>query len=426
MIKYKPVAAQPVGSERQHKRFTLPAWLRNQLTPHSENLMQWVSYTMIVGAMAMFVLWQPDLPAWRFYGTLAVLSMLLVINTPLWAETTGICADDVPPAVTWLLFALSGGLVLFAFWLSGGGHPSFLPYLLFMLSGQATATVRFRFALLYSVLLLLGFVAILWIWNVSSSQIGNNIITITMGIVFVMLFTTVTVRYGEQTARAEALLVELRAANAELAAARERERKLAVAEERMRLARDIHDGLGHHLTVLNVQLQAAAKLIGNDPSLAAATIATCREVAQAALQEVRQSVAAMRRTPLDGQRADEAIRSLVSQFDQHAPLAARFELQGTPMPLAPAVAMTLYRSAQEGLTNVQKHAQAQCASVTLRFERSTVCLSVENDGPTDGRSGSGFGLAGLQERAAQLGGNLKAGPLPQSGFRLEITLPRKT
>jgi N-acetyl-anhydromuramyl-L-alanine amidase AmpD len=83
-----------------------------------------------------------------------------------------------------------------------------------------------------------------------------------MGMVFVIAFTIIAVRYGEQTARAEALLADLRMANAELAAARERERDLAVAEERVRLARDIHDGLGHHLTVLNVQLQAAAKLLG--------------------------------------------------------------------------------------------------------------------------------------------------------------------
>jgi signal transduction histidine kinase len=108
-----------------------------------------------------------------------------------------------------------------------------------------------------------------------------------LGLLFTATFSVVVMRYAEQKAHAEALLRELQVANAELAAAREREKELAVAGERLRLARDIHDGLGHHLTALNVQLQAAAKLVGRDPDRAASAIAICREEAQAALDEVR-------------------------------------------------------------------------------------------------------------------------------------------
>jgi signal transduction histidine kinase len=149
-----------------------------------------------------------------------------------------------------------------------------------------------------------------------------------------MSFALVMVRSGEQTVHANRLLNELQIAHAELAAAREREKDLAVAEERVRLARDIHDGLGHHLTVLNVQLQAAAKLIDREPGRAAAAIATCREEAQAALDEVRRSVAAMRRSPLDGRTLDEALPALVRDFDRHSPLAARFEQHGATAPPA--------------------------------------------------------------------------------------------
>jgi signal transduction histidine kinase len=133
----------------------------------------------------------------------------------------------------------------------------------------------------------------------------------------------------------------------------------------------------------------------------------------------------MRATPLDNQPLPDALQSLVAQFDQRSPVDTRFILEGTPAPLAPHAAMTLYRAAQEGLTNLQKHADAQHAAVTLRFEPPGVSLLVENDGAVGGAhsSSGGFGLAGLRERAEQLGGSFTAGPLPGGGFRLNLTLP---
>jgi signal transduction histidine kinase len=421
-------AAQPQTTTHERGETSLAVWLRRKLAPHNDNLGHWVSYVMIVGAMALFVLWQDNLPAWRFYGTLGALSALLTVNTPAWADATGFHDEDPAAPSTWVFFLVSAALVFLAFWLSIRVRESFIPYLLFMLAGQATATVPLRWALSYSVALLGGFAALLWLVGAPLLDIFGDVMTTSMGMVFVIMFTIIAVRYGEQTARAEALLANLRTANAELAAARQRERDLAVAEERVRLARDIHDGLGHHLTVLNVQLQAAAKLVRTDPSQAAATIGVCRDVAQAALAEVRQSVAAMRATPLDKEPLHAALKSLVEQFDQRSPVDARFILQGTPVPVAPQVAMTLYRAAQEGLTNLQKHADAQHAVVTLRFMPDSVSLLVENDGTVTGARSStngGFGLAGLRERAEQLGGSFTAAPLADGGFQLNLTLPVK-
>lgn len=359
-------AAQPQTAMHQRSGATLVAWLRTKLAPHNDNLGHWVSYVMIVGAMALFVLWQDNVPTWRFYGTLGALSALLMINTPAWAEATGF-HEQAPTALgSWVFFGASAVLVLGSFWFSIEVQETFIPFLMFMLAGQATATFPLRSAIPYSVALLGSFAALLWLAGLPLLDVFGELLTTSMGMVFVIAFTTIAVHYGEQTARAEALLADLRVANAELAAARERERDLAVAEERVRLARDIHDGLGHHLIVLNVQLQAAAKLIQADTGQAAATISVCRDVAQAALAEVRQSVTAMRATPLDNQPLHDAIKSLVTQFDQRSPVDARFVLEGTPTPLAPHAAMTLYRAAQEALTNVQKHADAQHALSTLR------------------------------------------------------------
>jgi signal transduction histidine kinase len=227
--------------------------------------------------------------------------------------------------------------------------------------------------------------------------------------------------------RAEALAAELRATNLALREARERERELAAAEERVRLAHDIHDGLGHHLTVLNVQLQAADKLITRDPERAAAAIALSRAEAQAALAEVRRSVAAMRRAPLDGQTLPEAMAALVRDFDRASPLETTFTLDGAPLTLGPAATMTLYRTAQEGLTNTQKHAAATTVQVLLRYRPDEVQVRVQDNGqgaPTPGDSAGGFGLVGLRERVERLNGTLSAGPEAENdGFVLEVILP---
>lgn len=395
-------------------------WLRERLLPTGDSVMMIVAYAMILTALVSFILLdRGTLPAWRFYGAVLALSALLVLNVTL-RDLRAAFGEARGEAI---LLLGGGALFLLANWL--GGISTFFPFLLFMLDSQAFATMRIRYALGYTSALSLAWLGLVWLSGFPLASLGNLAIQIGLGMFFIAIFSIVMRRFGEQTARAEALLRELRAANAELAGAREREKELAAAEERVRLAREIHDGLGHHLTVLNVQLQAAAKLIDRDPERAAGAIATCREQAQAALDEVRHSVAAMRATPLDGRTLDQALATLVRDFDHRSPLEARVELSGEPAPLSPAAAQTLYRAAQEGLTNAQKHAAAQIVTVTLRFGRSSVALAVQDDGAGSAgeSSGGGFGLAGLRERAEQLGGDFSAGPREGGGFVLEVVLP---
>jgi signal transduction histidine kinase len=375
---------------------------------------------MILAALIMFIIAPPVLPLWRFYATIVTLSALLVLNVALddLEQLLGVLKADT------LYLSLAAVLVLLVNWLGQPESFSLLPFLLFMLASQAIVTLRARYALLYTLLVVLAWMALHWLKEPSLLHVLGVAASLVPGLVFAMIFSVVMVRFAEQNARTEALLHELQRAHDELAAAREREKDLAVAEERVRLAREIHDGLGHHLTVLNVQLQAATKLIERDPQRAAATLTTSREVAQAALDEVRQSVAAMRRTPLDGRALDEALRSLVQEFDRHSPLSANFEQHGSPLPLLPAASMTIYRAAQEGLTNAQKHASAEHVAVRLAWTTTLVRLTVQDNGSQPAASAeSGFGLAGLRERAEQLGGTFSAGAQSDGGFTLELTLP---
>ncbi len=228
-----------------------------------------------------------------------------------------------------------------------------------------------------------------------------------------------------QLEHANQLTLELQQANEELQISRLREKDLAVVEERIRLARDIHDGLGHHLTVLNVQLQAAGIQLETDPAAAAEAIEICRQEAQHALEEVRRSVAVMRSSPLNGTSLKEALEKLIREFARNTPLDPKFEVVGDPYPLEAPVAMTCFRVVQEGLTNVQKHARdPKHLQIRLEYTPKNMLIRVSNDGlglseETDG----GYGLAGLQERAQQLGGEFRASADPSGGYTLELILP---
>jgi signal transduction histidine kinase len=380
------------------------------------------SYAMILEALITFVLFQRDLADGPYYTGLIFITAMLVLHVvmpDLEARLGEARADG-------LILLANGGLWLPLAWIAiDSENFSFVPFLLFMLVAEAIVILPGAWAAGYSAALLGSWLGALWLKGLPPEAVFSNGLAMVTGLIFVVIFSTVLKLFSAQTERAEALLAELQAANAELEAARRHEQELAAAEERVRIARDIHDGLGHHLTALNVQLQAAARLVERDPARAAAAIATCREVAQVALDEVRHSVAAMRRSPLAGRSLPEALAALVSDFGRRAGLAASFAAQGEELPLPPAAALTLYRAAQEGLTNAQRHGAARSAAVSLRYDADRVGLTVEDDGSggAGASPGGGFGLAGLRERAELLGGTFSAVPATGGGYRLTITIP---
>jgi signal transduction histidine kinase len=323
-----------------------------------------------------------------------------------------------------LHLAANGALWLLVTWVSlGSVNFSFAPFLLMMLVGQAVVVFPAWGAIVYTLALLGGSSAMFWLKGFTLSQIGATQFSLSAGLVFVVVLSTVLKLYRAQTDRAEALLAQLTDANTRLELARQRDKELAVAEERVRLARDIHDGLGHHLTALSVQLQAAARLIDRDPARAAAAIAISREVAQAALDEVRQSVSVLRRIPLNGYSLPNALATLAAEFGRRVDVQTNVAIIGDQADLTPAAAQTLYRTAQEGLTNAHKHGAARFVQLTLTYAPGAVILTVADDGTAMSGGGAGFGLAGLRERAEQLGGSLSAGPQANQGYTLTIEIP---
>jgi len=243
------------------------------------------------------------------------------------------------------------------------------------------------------------------------------------GYAFFAAISRALIQQQKDRQRAEQLLAELEDAHAQLRAYAAQVRALAVAEERNRLAREIHDSLGHYLTAMTMQLQAAGKLVATEPERAAASIARAEGMARESLAEVRRSVAALRASPVDTAMLGDAIGELVQNLHDDG-IATTFTVKGKSQSLPIQTKTALYRAAQEGLTNVRKHANASAVEIRLACEPEQATLTIVDNG-TGQRSqeSAGFGLVGLRERVSLLGGTLEAGDDLEGGFRLHIAVP---
>jgi signal transduction histidine kinase len=244
-----------------------------------------------------------------------------------------------------------------------------------------------------------------------------------VAVAFAVVFTRIAVSAEQTRGEVERLAAELGEANVKLREHALQAEELAATRERNRLAREIHDGLGHYLTVIHVQLEAAQSTLGADPVTAAGAIEKARSMNQVALQEVRRSVSTLRTSPLQDRPLDEALRQLVVE-NETAGLHVEWEVLGRPRALSPQAALTVYRAAQEGLTNCRKHSGVNVARMTADYrERERVRLTVSDSGTGSSEAREGFGLLGLKERAHLLGGTVAVRTEPGQGLVLEVEVP---
>jgi signal transduction histidine kinase len=244
------------------------------------------------------------------------------------------------------------------------------------------------------------------------------------GIVFVVVFTEMAASERRARSEVERLAAELSEANRTLREYAAQVEELATAKERNRLAREIHDSLGHYLTVVNMQIEAARAVIDSDREVALNGLHKAQLLTQEGLREVRRSVAALRAHAIAGRPLHEALTTLVNEC-RAAGIDATLTLRHDPRRLTPQAELTLYRAAQEALTNVRKHApEATRAEVTLDYaDGGRTLLVVEDNGRGAGEKSGGFGLLGVRERAELLGGHVRITSREPHGFRLEVELP---
>ncbi|MFJ9673417.1 sensor histidine kinase [Streptomyces sp. NPDC101221] len=226
--------------------------------------------------------------------------------------------------------------------------------------------------------------------------------------------------------------VKARAEHAERT--REEEARLRVTEERMRIARELHDVVAHHLALANAQAGTAAHLSRSNPEQSRKILDDLTGTTSAALRELKATLGLLRQDDRPkGEGLDPApgLARLPELIDSYrsAGLEVVVHQQGVRRPLTPGVDLTAYRIVQEALTNVAKHAPERAAHVGFTYADSRLLITVSNDGPAsatatavNGTSG-GFGLLGMRERAQSIGGDLCAGPRPEGGFEVTTALP---
>ena len=225
---------------------------------------------------------------------------------------------------------------------------------------------------------------------------------------------------------------------------RDRQAALAAAGERARIARELHDVVAHHVSLMAVQAEAAGSLLPGQPDGAARSVEIIGETARQALSELRRLLGVLRGP---GQQPQAAPSPSLADLDgvleqvRGAGLTVDLTVHGPPGSLAPGVDLAAYRIGQEALTNALRHSAAATAAVSIRYEPGYVTVSVADSGPAQARPGArlaapppralarsdsmpgGFGLAGITERVASCGGTLTVGPTGAGGFAVTARLP---
>lgn len=230
----------------------------------------------------------------------------------------------------------------------------------------------------------------------------------------------------EQNRRLQQTEAELRRALEQERALNQRIEEMVTLEERNRIARDIHDSLGHSLVALNIQMQTALTLWRTDPDRAHLYLVEAKQLGSEALQAVRQSVSAIRSDPFQGQLLEGAIANLAEEFYHLTDVLPECQVD-LSQPLDNSVNHVVYRIIQEGLTNICKHAEATLVQIQLQTTDAGLSLSLQDNGKGFQLEQPllGYGLRGMQERVVAIGGQLEIVSEPGVGCRITANFPRK-
>lgn len=215
---------------------------------------------------------------------------------------------------------------------------------------------------------------------------------------------------------------------------KERTTRLAVAEERVKIARELHDIVAHSVSLMTIQISAARRVFHKTPAEAEKALEAAERTGRESLTELRSILNVLRSSDASIERSDPPetaplpgladIPKLVGSVRQ-AGTAITFDVRGEPSDVTPSIAVTFYRVLQEALTNVIRHAPGAAVNVQIGYEERRMTLVVEDDGPgSEAPGGEGHGLIGMQERVGAAGGSLQVGPARSGkGWRVEASIP---
>ncbi len=425
---------QPLPGRQQHHRFW---WLMP--TPFS-----WFSSLLYTGVL-LFVL-APSAPGaagtalwqvpvlWQVSMIASIVLGLLLVDRLEYRRY----GEQVPARVAALLIIARVMLIGLAAVIEGF---NFIPMLYLLLPYFVMVSFGYKMGYAMAALVTLIYFAQIW-WFQHDWYLNRYSVLLAFlfvgGMVFVVVMARAILlekasRLREQASRiqAEELLTEVKHAHRQLQAYAEQVAALATLEERNRVAREIHDSLGHALMAINVQLEKALVYHDSHPQEAVQAIRDAKSVAKEALQDVRRSVRALR-TRQEAFSCTRAIELLVERL-RSSSLVVDFVVTGSEETFPRQALMTLYRVAQEGFTNIQKHAQATTVQASLHFEEEEARLNILDNGrgfdapsrltQLEGLE-EGYGLRGIQERLELAGGSFRLESQPGAGTHLSVIVAR--
>lgn len=259
----------------------------------------------------------------------------------------------------------------------------------------------------------------------ASERLVNTILTlnlntaITFGLTLLFILLLVNALLAERESREKLLL-----ANDQLRQYALRIEDQATLQERNRIAREIHDALGHALTAQSIQLENALLFLPPDAEKSKSFLQESQRLGARALQEVRRSISTLRSNPLRGQSLEQAIAAFVEEFRETTGIAPTCILQlSRPIPID--ISTALYRILQEALTNIAKHSAATEVEIHLSDRRDQLHLQIRDNGRgfNPAQNTTGFGLQGMQERTAALNGQFSIASQPNAGCRITVFVP---
>lgn len=292
------------------------------------------------------------------------------------------------------------------------------------LAGHAVVLLPWRLSYAVLLAITLAYGSAVYIFSGSLQTVWEGLPTFVAGLVFIVVFTQMAINEEASRREVERLVNELTIANQRLREYADEVEELATIRERNRLAREIHDGLGHYLTTIHMQIQAASALGQRNPKKAQEMLTKAQALTQKALEDVRESVSALRERAVDSSTSlTEMIQKIIEDGTSFN-IRPSFSVLGEPRRLSPETQWTLFRAVQEGVSNICKHSQASEYSIVLNYEDpDNICLTIQDNGVGPGEISEGYGLIGLRERVSNLNGSFTIISERKQGFGFEVKLP---
>jgi signal transduction histidine kinase len=378
-------------------------------------------HVLTLGALAIALAWTLSSARAALGWREAVVALLLLAQMGLYLALLVFSRQwPFSPQKLTVYFAASLGMWLVEYWLMPQVWWLNLAYL-----GQMFGLLPAKAGLAVVFLASLAFFARNEVWDLSPVDVAPvlGMFVQWLSSIGFFVFINQLVRTSQERGR---LIAELEAAKEELQAAQQREAELAVLRERERLARDLHDSLGHTLVALSVQLEAIQRLYRVAPAQASAQVDEMKALARSSMAALRRSLAGLRAPGLGDSALRSALQALCVDFGQRTGVEIECHLDEVADDMSSALAEAIWRVAQEALANVEKHAHARKVQVSLAGEPGSIVLRVTDDGvglpPGAESSPNRFGLRGMRERVEGLGGTLtlRSG---ESGASVEACLP---